>query len=675
MLDGVTDLPVSGDLLATAASTAPVEPASAEPSPGEPSPAESTGVEPAGAPSNSSNGEVSAVPEDSQPGLVAARGLFTPPSALVPEQLYADVVAGYAQRSRERIVLAPRTALTTNTYFGRFPASYWQRWTVTTEVELLVVVTGTGRIALHASDQGGEGRVVAAAEVRDARDREIRLTGKFDKFVDGGALWLEAATTTAPLTLRGVRWQVAPAKVARPTSLVICTHNRVPDCLNTLAALAGDPAALARLDAVYVADQGSDPVEDNPGFAEVGAALGSKLRYLRQPNLGGAGGFTRGLYETLGRHGEHANVLFMDDDVLCEPEIVVRLTAFADRTIEPTIVGGQMLNLLHPNTIHVSAECANLEGLAAGEPVAGALANADLTTVDEQGRRNLQEQRVDTAYNGWWSCLIPAEIVAAIGYPLPLFFQWDDVEYGYRAHGRGFASVSLPGAGVWHADFDWKDWDEWHRYFNLRNALITAALHSRFDGKHVAKSLVSHITRYLLSMQYGLTATLLKALDDFMLGPSILADGGVAAVREVRELRARYPETVMHDTAEVPEVAPGDLPMIQAGPTPSHKPAVLLKRLAYQLLDKKVHQVGTVPADDAYWWHISLFDTAVVTDASQGGVRIRKRDRDLAIRLARHAVRSLRQFIRLAPELQRQYRTEAPRLGSRENWARLYDQD
>ena len=46
--------------------------------------------------------------------------------------------------------------------------------------------------------------------------------------------------------------------------------------------------------------------------------------------------------------------------------------------------------------------------------------------------------------------------------------------------------MTLPGAGVWHADFAWKDWDEWHRYFNLRNALITAALHSEFPVRRIA---------------------------------------------------------------------------------------------------------------------------------------------------------------------------------------------
>ncbi|HEX4223296.1 MAG TPA: glycosyltransferase [Pseudonocardiaceae bacterium] len=605
--------------------------------------------------------------------LVAMRGLFGPPSPLVSELLYAEIVTGSAVRSREHIALEPKTVVSTNTYFGRFPASYWQRWTVTTEVQLTVEVAGTGRIALHASDSEGVGRTVAAQDVRGATHTEVTLTGPIDKFNDGGAMWLELTTDEQALTVHQARWTVAPPAKVRPTALVICTFNRVPDCLNTLAALAGDPGAQELLDAIYVADQGSDPVEGNARFPEIAASLGKKLRYLRQANLGGAGGFTRGLYEVAGlEHGEHANVFFMDDDVLCEPEIVIRLTAFANRTTAPTIVGGQMLNLLHPNNIHVSAEYADLESLGAGLPVTGALSNADLTGYDEDGVRNLQERRVDTAYNGWWSCLIPAEIVQAIGYPMPFFFQWDDIEYGYRAHEHGFASVSLPGAGVWHADFGWKDWDEWHRYFNLRNSLITSALHGRFDGKHVARSLAGNVARYLLSMQYGLTATLLKAVDDFMVGPQILADGGVAAMKEIRELRALYPETVIHPNSEVADLRPGYLPTIEPGPAPKVKQAVLLKRLAYQLLDKKVYDAGTVPYDSAHWWHLSLFDPAVVTDASQSGVRIRKRDRDTALRLARHAARSLRRFVKLAPELQRQYQAELATLTSRDNWSRLY---
>jgi len=50
---------------------------------------------------------------------------------------------------------------------------------------------------------------------------------------------------------------------------------------------------------VYVVDQGSNTVDWRPGFAEMRRTLGRVLRYLRQPNLGGAGGFTRGVFEAV----------------------------------------------------------------------------------------------------------------------------------------------------------------------------------------------------------------------------------------------------------------------------------------------------------------------------------------------------------------------------------------
>ena len=163
----------------------------------------------------------------------------------------------------------------------------------------------------------------------------------------------------------------------------------------------------------------------------------------------------------------------------------------------------------------------------------------------------VQDQRIDTEYNGWWACLIPAAVVRAIGYPLPLFFQWDDVEFGYRARAHGFPTVTLPGAGVWHADFGWKDWDEWHRYFNMRNALITAALHTAvLRARGSAGRLGTLLGQYLVAMQYGLAATLIQAVDDFLDGPEVLRDGSAAAAAEIRRIRAAYPETQMRPVAD-----------------------------------------------------------------------------------------------------------------------------
>ena len=71
--------------------------------------------------------------------MLLQRTLFTGPRAWVNQDLYARNCSGTALRARHHITLDGGGSLSTNTYFGRFPASYWQRWTRVTSVN----ATGT----------------------------------------------------------------------------------------------------------------------------------------------------------------------------------------------------------------------------------------------------------------------------------------------------------------------------------------------------------------------------------------------------------------------------------------------------------------------------------------------------------------------------------------------------
>ena len=603
--------------------------------------------------------------------LVVQRGAMRGPTPLVPEDLYAEVLRGAARRERDRIELSPATLVSTNTYWGRLHATYWQRWTTVPGIRVTLRASGRGRVWLMASDTNKVARAIASADVDG--DAAVELGGAIDRFLDGGGFWLELGTDTGSMTVSDVEWAVPAARAPRPTEITICTYNRVDDCLNTLQALLDDPVALARVALVRVVDQGSDPLESRDRFTTIADAFGTRLAYQRQPNLGGAGGFTRGLYEaTAGDPDEDRDVLLMDDDVLLDPEIVVRLTGFAACTTHPTIVGGQMLNLLHPGHVHITAEYAEPEKLRVGRPVPGALEEGFLLGRDERLLPIVQERRVDTEYSGWWSCLIPAPIVRAIGYPLPLFFQWDDVEFGYRAREHGFPTVSLPGAGVWHADFGWKDWDEWHRYFNQRNGLITAALRTGFDRRTVTGTVVELLAQYLVAMQYGLAATLLTAVEDFLEGPAILDDGSAAAAARIRAIRAAYPETRAVPVADA-GLDPRESVVHLAGYEPSRMVRTWLKRAVLQASGRLPFRSGMVPAGEAHWWHVALFERAIVTDMAETGVRIRTRDRERLRELATRGVRTVRRLYTDGPDAARTWKAAEPQLTARETWTRLYD--
>ncbi|MHA0111295.1 hypothetical protein ACXYUI_29865, partial [Klebsiella pneumoniae] len=85
-----------------------------------------------------------------------------------------------------------------------------------------------------------------------------------------------------------------------------------------------------------------------------------------------------------------------------------------------------------------SAEHADLDRLRAGIPVHAREQGMNLT-------KKLPFRWAEGGYNAWWTCLIPSNVVKRIGYPMPIFFQWDDIEYGLRARGRQIPTVTLPG--------------------------------------------------------------------------------------------------------------------------------------------------------------------------------------------------------------------------------------
>ncbi|MBY8856082.1 glycosyltransferase [Nocardia sp. CA2R105] len=600
--------------------------------------------------------------------LVLARGVFTGPAPKISDELYA-VVKGKSQRERQSLRLDKGASAHTNTYFGRFAASYWQRWTTVTEVEVAMTleVGDRARIRLAASDIAGHRRIIDSADV--SGDGRVVLRAPLDQYVDGGALWLEFDAVGGELGITELAWTAPAPERVRPVAIAICTFNRAQDCAHTVAALASDPVVLSALTAVYVVDQGTDLVENRPLYQETAPRFGEKLHYIRQPNLGGAGGFTRGLYEVSASGSftgsEHADIILMDDDILCEPETVVRLQAFANLTVEPTLVGAQMLFLLNPDYLNVGAEEVHLGELKHGQKVPKALRNTSML------KRN-QERRVDAGYNAWWTCLIPAEVVDRIGLPVPIFFQWDDVEYGIRAREAGFVTVTLPNAAVWHADFYWKDYDDWARYFSMRNSLIVGSMHADLDPKAVTRQLFRTLAEHLVAMQYGLVHTTLQGIEDFLKGPKVLRDGGIDALAAARGTRSEFEETVKHPAATAP-IRSADIQVRRDVGDPSRPVLVLIKRAIQQWTGRTQPGLKAVTREDAHWWHVALFDHVMVTDASQSGVRIRKRDKAKARALLLRTIRVLRRLRRELPALSQQYRTAMPELTSRENWERLYE--
>lgn len=433
------------------------------------------------------------------------------------------------------------------TYFNAFPASYWRRWTRVAAVRFTADVRGAGVLQLMRST--GRGLIHPVREVRvDATDAPstVSVDITMDGLLDGGFFWFDAkADIDAELHVAHAQWAVPQSArreaEVRPFSIAIATFNRAPYCLRQLRAIAADANVRARLDTIYCTDQGTDHVCDQPGFADVSTELGEQLTYIQQANLGGSGGFSRGMFETL-KASRSAYTMLLDDDAISEPESIIRAVQFADYCTTPTIVGGGMLHLDNRTVMYAQGERFDKTEVRMF-PCVGAEYNHDYAQFPLRDCPKLH-RRFDADFNGWWLCLIPTAVMEEIGLSLPAFIKFDDIEYGLRAKEHGYATVSLPGVAVWHQA--WHDKDpgrSWEEYFNNRNRWVCALLHIDRPKWQMFYQMAYGDANLGLRLVYSGVKLRHLALRDVMRGPQYMVDALPTALATARRERQGFSDS------------------------------------------------------------------------------------------------------------------------------------
>ncbi|WP_258066965.1 glycosyltransferase [Arthrobacter sp. GMC3] len=567
------------------------------------------------------------------------------------------------------------------TYFNAFPASYWRRWTDVRSVKLEVNTSGGGTVAVHKSNARGSIQLVESIRVDGTTTSIFDLTLK--PFGDGGWYWFDLVAGHEGLTLEDAQWALdeEPRNHGQVT-LEITTMNKPDFCLNNARILAANPEALENVKEVLIVDQGTQKVRDEEGFAEVSASLCGKLRIIDQGNLGGSGGFARGMYEAVENGSDYA--LLLDDDVVVEPESILRMLAFADRCKKPTIVGGHMFDLHNRSVLHTFGEVVDPFRIVPAIP------HADMEMRHDFSISNLRQtswlhRRVDVDYNGWWMCMIPTAVIREIGLSLPLFIKWDDAEYGLRARAAGFATVSLPGAAVWHVS--WLDKDDmvgWQSYFHERNRLITTLLHSPYPkGGRVLRESVQSDVKHLVSMQYFTEHGRLEALKDIFKGPEELHATLATKLPEINALRADYSDAQLMENVDdfpAPKLGRGPMGGVAVG-LPRKKDLVSwgLKTVARQLVrtpdaSAAEYPQGVLAHRDSRWFRLAHYDSVVVTNAEGTGVSWYRRDPKLLKSMLAESARLHLKLSREWDDLATRYRASVADITSMETWKKTFDE-
>lgn len=566
------------------------------------------------------------------------------------------------------------------TFFNAFPAGYWRRWTRVDAVQFSARVRGRGTIMLFRSSGRGlfepAGTIDVHAPTRATTVRaELDMTG----LMDGGFFWFDAkAGDGDDLTIEDAAWSV-PVEARRggdgTLSIAITTFNRAPYCLNQLKAIAADANVRGRLDTIYCTDQGTDLVRDEPGFAAVAKDLGHQLTYVRQRNMGGSGGFARGMYETV-KAGKSDYTLLLDDDAISEPESIMRAVQFADYCTRPTIVGGGMFHLDNRTMLYTLGERYNRASYWT-QPAAGLEYNHDFATQPLRDSPKLH-RRADSDFNGWWMCLIPTQIMREIGLSQPLFIKFDDVDYGLRAEDHGYHTVCLPGVAVWHQAWHAKDPSRtWEGYYLYRNHWICSLLHCTKPSWHFLYGMLFDDAKAGVELVYSAMHLHHLALRDIMRGPEYIADTLATKLGDVRKAREGFPDSVTTRNRD-------DFPAPKAEYIANMKPRssmIDVRLQAMKTIAKAFVSRGNgmrdtqpdllIPSRDASWPAYAGVNSAVVTSPDGDSVAWLRRDSKLYRQQTMRGLFLAKELLKRWESLAKEYQNSD--MASFEAWAKVFE--
>ena len=544
----------------------------------------------------------------------------------------------------EGVRLAAGQSVTFDTAFGVFAAGRWSRLTTVANLAATMNVSGRCRIDLVAYANGVDtvvdstdsGCAVTCADMRavGAESYFVSVTAIDDNVVVRGGEW---ATATAPE--REVRLGVA-----------ITTFNRQEYVLATIAKLAqieaGLPSVKGHLRVVVV---------DNARNLEPHLPDGAPIRVLGNPNLGGAGGFARGLIE-FREEGWSTHVVFMDDDISLEPESIVRTISLLSYAVDPDLcVHGAMMSEEQP---WMQFEAGSAYEFRSVYPLRAHGRGIDLRSRAEMVRDHLE---VDLDYTAWWFTVFPMHL--AKENPLPVFVRGDDVAFGLMHTGKH--TVTLNGIAVWHADFALKN-NPSSLYYEVRNfALIDTLVFDDHKWRHLAWRYLSFGFRNAYSHRYASADYMIRGMKDFLAGPDEWMKIDHAAKHdEIRHVTEEKAMPLTDDQKSLGFTPPRSklfrlggfmlAPFTGAG----HWVPRFLRSRKPGVAQIDVRAVGLAIRHDRILYRHPRFDEGFVCE----------RDRKRFVQIRRDVFRTTWQLVRTYNSLKKSYRAKYPEMVSTEAW-------
>lgn len=445
----------------------------------------------------------------------------------IVKNLYFTEVEGRSEVVDSKVEMYEGSRLSFNSYFNSFYESYWLEHTNVDIVTLQIQVKGSGKILVYRDSQTHGCYEIASIDFDHANAKNIKIEINAKGLLpDVGRVFFDVISNEEPrVQSDSQKTHVSSKKnvvlsecgffinkfTHKKLSVGICTFNRENFLYDNLYRLVEYKKEFSAIEKVFVVNQGNELL--NPKLLSLLEKERDFITVISQGNMGGTGGFTRSLYESIKTNQTDFH-LMMDDDVIIDPSVIETAYNFACNAKKPIAVGGQMLDLLRPNILHEYGGRVDKNGYIKPQ-----LNGINLAHIPELSRFN-EPHSID--FNAWWFCMLPIAEVKQINLPAPIFIRGDDQEYGYRLKEQGTETVGLPGVALWHEPFYVKV-GGWQTYYDFRNRMI---LSSSYDSlkEESANRLFLRITNLLLCHDYQRVYLVLQAIKDFSKGSQLFLD-------------------------------------------------------------------------------------------------------------------------------------------------------
>ena len=109
--------------------------------------------------------------------------------------------------SRTALRIPAEGRLSFGSYFNAFPASYWRRWTIVTDVTLTLVVEGCGAtVTVYRSMANGRSQRVETVTTDDQQSSTFSFDLPLKPFVDGGWYWYDVVAGNEDIVVNSAEW-------------------------------------------------------------------------------------------------------------------------------------------------------------------------------------------------------------------------------------------------------------------------------------------------------------------------------------------------------------------------------------------------------------------------------------------------------------------------------------